>query len=200
MRHVPRLACCVAVALALGACGGPVAPPPAPKAAAPVPPATATAAVLDPKGTIDNAKAAAGAASVASVNREKAAVQAGQPAIVASIANPAEVASAAAPALNGPATPSYEAKGRRDPFEPLDIKVGSERSTVAAARLTGVVQGGSGPLALVETSDGIGYILKPGDTLADGRVTEIGNNVVVFAIAPKPGVANNKVVLKLATD
>ena len=198
MRPVPRLVCCVAAALALGACGKPVAPPPAPKSAAPVPPATATAAVLDPKGTIDAAKTAAGAAS-AGVAARQAAVP-GQPATVASIASPAEVAAAAATALNGPGTPAYEAKGRRDPFEPLDVRLGSERSTVSAARLTGILQGGSGPTALVETSDGIGYILKPGDTLADGRVTEIGNNVVVFAVAPKPGGASNRVVLKLATD
>jgi hypothetical protein len=196
MRRVPHLACCVAAALALGACGKPVAPTPAANAAAP-PPATTTAAVLDPKGTLDATRAAAGAASAAVVARQ-AAVQAGAPA--PSVASPAAVASEAAPALNGPAAPAYDAKGRRDPFEPLDVKLGSERSTLSSAKLTGIVQGGNGPTALVETSDGIGYILKPGDTLADGRVTEIGNNLVVFSIAPKPGGQSNRVVLKLATD
>jgi hypothetical protein len=198
MRRVPTVVCCVAAALALGACGTPGAPTPAPKAATPVTPATTTAAVLDPKGTLDTARAAAGAASAGVVARQAAVP--GQPATAPSIASPAEVASAAATALNGSATPPYEAKGRRDPFEPLDIKVGSERSTVSAAKLTGIVQGSSGPTALVETSDGIGYILKPGDTLADGRVTEIGNNLVVFSLAPKPGGQSNRVVLKLATD
>ena len=71
---------------------------------------------------------------------------------------------------------------------------------MAAARLTGVIQNGASALALVETSDGIGYILKPGDTLADGRLIEIGPAIAVFSIAPKPGTTNNRVVLKLAGD
>jgi hypothetical protein len=195
MRRVRPLACCVAAALALGACGGPVAPPPTTKAAGAAPPAAA-AAVLNPRAPIDAAKVAAGAASAGVIQRQSAA----QAAPVGSVAPPAAVASAAAPALNPPDPPTYEAKGRRDPFEPLDVRSGSDRSTVSTAKLTGIVQGSTGPMALVETSDGIGYILKPGDTLADGRVTEIGINVVVFAIAPKPGAASNRVVLKLATD
>jgi hypothetical protein len=195
MGHLPRLACCIAAALALGACGSPVAPSPAPKAATAAP----ASPVLDPRGTIDTAKAAAGAAS-AGVAARQAAAQVAPPAPASAVPTPAAVAAAAAPALTPPESPRYEAKGRRDPFEPLDIRVGSERSTVAAAKLTGVVHGSNGPLALVETSDGIGYILKLGDTLADGRVTEIGNTMVVFAVAPKPGGASNRVVLKLASD
>ena len=61
-------------------------------------------------------------------------------------------------------------------------------------------QDGANALALVETSDGIGYILKTGDTLADGRLVEISANTVVFAIAPKPGSTTNKVVLRLLSD
>ena len=39
----------------------------------------------------------------------------------------------------------------------------------------------------VEAQDGIGYILKPGDTLGDGRLLEIGADSVVFAVAAKAG-------------
>ena len=198
MRRASSFACCVAAALALGACGGPVASSPAPKAGTPVATAVASAAVLDPKAPIDAAKAAA-TATTAGVAQRQAAVQQTATAPVNSVAVPAAVAAAAAPALQTEA-PKYESKGRRDPFEPLDVRQGSDRSTVATAKLTGIVQGGTGPMALVETSDGIGYILRQGDTLADGRVSEIGNNVVVFAITPKPGVASNRVVLKLAAD
>ena len=56
------------------------------------------------------------------------------------------------------------------------------------------------PLALVEAPDGIGYILKPGDTLGDGRLLEIGSDSVVFLVAPKTGAPSNRVVLRLATN
>ena len=55
-------------------------------------------------------------------------------------------------------------------------------------------------LALVEAPDGIGYILKPGDTLGDGRLLEIGSDSVVFVVAPKTGAPSNRVVLRLATN
>ena len=58
---------------------------------------------------------------------------------------------------------------------------------VATTKLTGIVRGAGTTLALVEAPDGIGYILKPGDTLGDGRVVEIGADTVIFAVAAKPG-------------
>jgi hypothetical protein len=116
------------------------------------------------------------------------------------VASPATVAAAAAAAMNGPAIPKYEAQGRRDPFESLAIRAGSDNSTIATAKLTGIIQSNGGPLALVETADGIGYILRPGDTLADGRLVEVGINSAMFSLAPKAGAATNRVVLKLAGD
>jgi Tfp pilus assembly protein PilP len=71
---------------------------------------------------------------------------------------------------------------------------------VAAARLTGIVRSPNTTLALVETPEGIGYILKPGDTLGDGRLLEIGSDSVVFQVTPKPGSPTNRVVLKLAAN
>jgi Tfp pilus assembly protein PilP len=94
----------------------------------------------------------------------------------------------------------YEPKGRRDPFAALVLASGGKGLTIGSAKLVGVIQGRSSPLALVETSEGIGYILKAGDTLGDGRVTEIGVDFVSFAVTPKPGEAGGSVTLRLRTD
>jgi Tfp pilus assembly protein PilP len=98
------------------------------------------------------------------------------------------------------AVPKYDSKGRRDPFETLEVREGSGGLTVAATRLTGIVRSNRVALALVEAPDGIGYILKPGDTLGDGRLLEIGSDSVVFVVAPKTGAPSNRVVLRLATN
>jgi hypothetical protein len=158
-------------ALALAACGGPAAPPAPPTAATPAPPAAA------------------------SVPPDKS----GETTVELPPA-PGAVAAATAVAALVPTAPKYEAAGRRDPFESLESRLGSDRSTVATAKLTGVIHGEGDDLALVETSDGIGYILKPGDTLADGRLIEVGPRTAVFSIAPRPGSTANRVVLKLASD
>jgi Tfp pilus assembly protein PilP len=98
------------------------------------------------------------------------------------------------------AVPKYDPKGRRDPFETLEVREGAGGLTVAATRLTGIVRSNRVALALVEAPDGIGYILKPGDTLGDGRLLEIGSDSVVFMVAPKTGAPSNRVVLRLATN
>jgi hypothetical protein len=198
MRAVIRAAQIAGLALVVSACGGPAAPPPPPKAAAPAPPANVAA---DAKGKIDAAKSAAGAATSAVAGRQAAATDpkaATAPAATAPA--PGTVAATTAATALSQSAPKYEAKGRRDPFESLEARLGSDRSSVSNAKLTGVIHSGGTSFALVETSDGIGYILKPGDTLADGRLLEIGPTVAVFSIAPKPGTTNNRVVLKLASD
>jgi hypothetical protein len=109
---------------------------------------------------------------------------------------------AEAPKLEVPAGPStaYEAKGRRDPFEVLSAREGAS-SAVTSAKLTGIVRRANGSaLALVETPDGLGYILKPGDTLGEGRLLEIGPNNVVFSVPAPAGTNSNRVVLRLAGD
>jgi len=53
---------------------------------------------------------------------------------------------------------------------------------------------------LVETPEGIGYILKTGDTLGDGRLVEIGSDSVVFKVAQKPGESTDRVVLRMAMN
>jgi Tfp pilus assembly protein PilP len=107
------------------------------------------------------------------------------------------------PTLDVPQPPKvhYEARGRRDPFVLPNSRDKAPASPVTTARLTGIIRSGHGTiLALVETPDGLGYILKPGDTLGDGRVVEISPTSVVFSLPPRPGSPSNRVVLKLASD
>src|SRR5207245_1329313 len=68
------------------------------------------------------------------------------------VAIPAPVPSATAP------VPAYDRKGRRDPFQPIEIVQQPEVKppVVASARLKGIVRG-TPPRALLEMSDGIGY-------------------------------------------
>lgn len=103
------------------------------------------------------------------------------------------------PPLPVPA-PRYERKGRRDPFEVVAVREGSDRTTVSAAKLAGIVRSSKETLALVETADGLGYILRRGDTLGEGRLLEIGGDNVVFTIPPRPGSTTTRVVLRLAAD
>jgi len=98
------------------------------------------------------------------------------------------------------AVPKYDPRGRRDPFETLEVREGTGGLTVASTKLTGIVRSNRSALALVEAQDGIGYILKPGDTLGDGRLLEIGSDSVVFTVTSKAGAPTNRVVLKLATN
>jgi hypothetical protein len=93
--------------------------------------------------------------------------------------------------------PKYESKGRRDPFEVYETREGSGGLQVSSTRLTGIVRNARTALALVEAPDGIGYIVRQGDTLGDGTLTDIGLDTVVFAVAAKPGAPATRVVLRL---
>jgi hypothetical protein len=110
------------------------------------------------------------------------------------------MAGEAVPTEPSVAIPKYQSRGRRDPFETLEVREGSGGLTVAATRLTGIIRSSRSALALIEAPDGIGYILKPGDTLGDGRLLEIGSDSVVFAVTAKAGAPANRVVLKLAAN
>jgi len=95
----------------------------------------------------------------------------------------------------------YGAGQQRDPF--VTVVLPTERRAglqVGSVRLVGVIQGRSQSLALVEAPDGIGYVLKSGDTLGDGRVTEIGANSVSFQVTARPGEKPTAVTLRLKTD
>jgi hypothetical protein len=169
----------IGLATVLGACSGsPPPPPPKPVAAAPAqapaaqPPAQAPAPP-QPSG------AAPGPAAGGQQLTDPTAVVPPDPTV---------------------SVPKYESKGRRDPFETLEVREGAGGLTVASTRLTGIVRSNRVALALIEAPDGIGYILKPGDTLGDGRLLEIGSDSVVFVVTAKAGAPNNRVVLRLATN
>jgi hypothetical protein len=104
-----------------------------------------------------------------------------------------------APELPRPPAPTYETKGRRDPFEVLETREGAPGTSVSAARLAGVVRSHSGPMALIETPDGLGYILRPGDILGEGRLLEVQVDSVIFTVPMKSG-GTSRVVLKLPGD
>lgn len=103
-----------------------------------------------------------------------------------------------------PAPPAYAARGRRDPFgsvshpRPEKAELAARRrSAIASATLTGIVRGPDGPLALVEMPDGIGYILRAGDGIEEGRLVRIGRDSVVFDVQPKLGLVGEQIVLAL---
>jgi hypothetical protein len=101
----------------------------------------------------------------------------------------------------GPPLPplSYEGKGRRDPFAPIAPVPVAEKSKgldVNTLKLAGIVQGRQ-PLALVDAPDGLGYILKAGDMLGNGRVTDIARGWITFAVAGRGGERDASVTLRL---
>jgi hypothetical protein len=102
----------------------------------------------------------------------------------------------------GPALPplAYDAKSRRDPFSPVSVALDAKGIDVKAAKLVGIVQGRQGALALVEGPDGVGYILKSGDALGNGRVTEVTGTTVTFLVAAQPGQGPTRVTLRLVLD
>jgi hypothetical protein len=165
------------ISVALAACGG---TPPAP---APTP----TATVPNPIG------APAAPAPVAATRTEQP-TQPAQP-------NQTDAALVpAAPTIAGGDATKYDDKGRKDPFTEVSLSATTGGLAVSTTKLTGIVRGRRSTLALLETQEGIGYILKPGDTLGDGRLMEIGADNVVFTVGPKAGTPAQRVVLRLAAN
>lgn len=163
-----RRSALVGLAFLLSACGG--SPPSAPVTAA-----------LPPRP----------AQEVPSVPAAKPAAGAPQPAGTL-------IGTEAVPAVPDASGPHYDPKGRRDPFEALDAVEGPANTTVASAKLTGIVRKAGGPaLALIETADGLGYIIQLGDMFGDGRLVEIGQDAVIFNVAQRRGGGNQRVILKL---
>jgi hypothetical protein len=95
---------------------------------------------------------------------------------------------------------AYDGKNRRDPFAPVSLQTEAKGINVTAAKLVGIVEGRQGTLALVEGPDGVGYILKSGDALGNGRVTGITRTTVTFAVSAQPGQGPTTVTLRLVLD
>ena len=94
---------------------------------------------------------------------------------------------------------SYGAKGRRDPFASLDVIEGPKGLSVASVKLVGILDGRQERLALVEAPDGLGYVLRTGDVLGDGRVVEIARDSVTFSVPQRRG-SPTRTVLRLRTN
>ena len=92
---------------------------------------------------------------------------------------------------------AYEPKGRRDPFTPVEFPKEQPGLDLHSFKLVGIVSG-ERLLALVEAGGGIGYILKPGDSLGTGHVTDISADSVTFAVNGPPGRRETSVTLRLA--
>jgi hypothetical protein len=101
----------------------------------------------------------------------------------------------------GPPLPplTYESKGRRDPFAPVPVIKEKTGLDVASTKLVGIIQGAQ-LLALVEAPDGLGYILKPGDVLGNGRVTDVTARSVTFAVVGQAGQHETSLTLRLARE
>ena len=84
----------------------------------------------------------------------------------------------------GPGAPPPES---RDPFRPLIQKKSATQSKEEVAlsrlKLVGILWDRDGQTrALVETDDGLGYILREKDSIMGGQVVEITSESVKFAI------------------
>ena len=81
----------------------------------------------------------------------------------------------------------YNIKGRRDPFVPLigtDLSPGGKASHLSVENLTliGILWGERGYYALVKDGVNQGYILKRGDRVVGGKVSEIVRDGVIFEL------------------
>lgn len=81
--------------------------------------------------------------------------------------------------------PSYQHRGRRDPFLPPGPLPG-QMPTAAQANLAnlhyrGMISVDGKPTALVEDAAGVGYSLKVGDSVAGGRVVSISSEELVIS-------------------
>ncbi|MFQ5899098.1 MAG: hypothetical protein ACE5JN_12765 [Candidatus Methylomirabilia bacterium] len=83
----------------------------------------------------------------------------------------------------------YHPKGRRDPFRPVPPPASAAEADLVlrAMKLVGVVQGREGRLALVESPEGLGYIVKPGDTIGGAQVVKIEDDNLTFRVRTGSG-------------
>jgi len=91
------------------------------------------------------------------------------------------------------AAPRYSSTGKRDPFQPLPLKVQAkrrprenlsplERYDLGQLKLVGIVWDVKAPRAMVEDAAGLGYVVGTGTPIGpnDGKIKEIKPNEVVI--------------------
>ncbi len=75
----------------------------------------------------------------------------------------------------------YSSRGKKDPFQP-ETEIGEEELlNVSEAKLLGVIKSEEGNVALLQDRRGVGYVLKEGDRVRNGRVVRIESDRVIFA-------------------
>lgn len=94
---------------------------------------------------------------------------------------------------------TYDSQKRRDPLVPLVTKTGYRAEAGALNTedlvLIGTMWGTSGRVAMVKDSGNRGYVLKPGDRVAGGKVIDVREDAIVFEISAFKTIS--KVTLKL---
>ena len=119
------------------------------------------------------------------------------------IADPASSATgpptSTSPESHVPFPPDYTPRGRRDPFTPIRAaqEPTRDRSILTSAKLTGIVRGSEGALALVETIDGTGFILRAGEGFGEGRLLDIGEDFALFDVRSPAASTPRRIVLRL---
>lgn len=121
-------------------------------------------------------------------------------------AQPSKEATPEAPAY------AYDPKGRRDPFKSLVVakeptpraKSGLRTLEVSELKLAGIVWENKGYYALVESPEGLGYVVRTGDIIGeDARVTRITPTSVFIQFKSKstlPGPGLREIELKLKRE
>ncbi|MFQ5828731.1 MAG: hypothetical protein ACE5JD_06200 [Candidatus Methylomirabilia bacterium] len=97
---------------------------------------------------------------------------------------------------------AYKSKGRRDPFRPLQAPVPPKKVKLQlySMKLVGILQGREGPMAVVEGPEGLGYIVKTGDAIAEGRVAKIGTESMTVRVVKRPGAPPTPYVMRLTKE
>ncbi|MEO0251109.1 MAG: AMIN domain-containing protein [candidate division WOR-3 bacterium] len=75
----------------------------------------------------------------------------------------------------------YSSRGKKDPFKPEVMEEEEELLNVSEAKLLGIIRSEEGNVALLQDRRGVGYVLKEGDRVRNGRVVRIESDRVVFA-------------------
>ena len=80
----------------------------------------------------------------------------------------------------------YKAFNRRDPFQSLIVgefeQSQHELIDIYSVHLVGVLSGGMERFAMLEDSDGYGYIVKTGDPIRNGSIVSVGDRSLVARV------------------